>query len=127
MTFIFPVRYFMYSFLFECILVTAKEIIRALENNAIDPQRMVSFFREIEDIDELDVQLKSNLIDTDDETEILLNQIKSSIRKKLPLENQFNYRVYSNEIYQTIYSRFFCVGELERCLQSSRLSSKISN
>ncbi|CAF3802489.1 unnamed protein product [Rotaria sordida] len=54
---------------------------------------MVAFFREIKDIDELDIKLKSKLIDTDDETEILLNQIKSSIREKLPLENQFNYRV----------------------------------
>jgi hypothetical protein len=89
--------------------VTAKEIVRALENNAFDPQRMVLFFREIEDIDELDVTLKSKLIDTDDETEILLNQIKSSIQEKLPLENQFHYRVCSNEIYQTIYSRFFFV------------------
>jgi hypothetical protein len=74
--------------------VTAKEIIRAMENNATDPQRMVSFFREIEDIDKIDVKLKSKLIDTDDETEILLEQIKSNIREKIPLDNQFNYRVY---------------------------------
>jgi hypothetical protein len=63
---------------------------------------MVCFFREIEDIDQLDLKLKSKLIDTDDETEILLNELKSIIREKLPLENQFNYRVYSNHIYQTI-------------------------
>ncbi|CAF4754750.1 unnamed protein product [Rotaria sp. Silwood1] len=75
------------------ISVTAKEIIRALENNITDPQRMVAFFRVIEDIDEFDVKFKSKFIDTDHETEILLNEIKSSIREKLPLENQFNYRV----------------------------------
>jgi hypothetical protein len=66
---------------------------------------MVSFFREIEDIDELDLKLKSKLIDTDDETEILLNELKSIIQQKLPLENQFHYRVCSNHIYQTIDSR----------------------
>ncbi|CAF2634560.1 unnamed protein product [Rotaria sp. Silwood2] len=75
------------------ISVTAMEIVRALENNAIDPQRMVAFFREIEDIDKLDVKLKSKLIDTDDETEILLNQIKLNIRENLPLDNQFNHQV----------------------------------
>jgi hypothetical protein len=59
---------------------------------------MISFFREIEDIDELNLNLKSKLIDTDNETEILLNEIKSIIRKKLPLENQFDYRVCSNDV-----------------------------
>ncbi len=73
----------------------AKEIFRALENNVLNPQRIISFFREIEDIDELDLKVKSKLIDTDDETERLLNEIKKIIiRNKLPLENQFNYQVY---------------------------------
>ncbi|CAF4251319.1 unnamed protein product [Rotaria sp. Silwood2] len=84
------------------ISVTAKEIVRALENNAIDPQRMVAFFREIEDINELDIKLKSKLIDTDHETEILLNQIKSNIRERLPLENQFNYRVNWKDVSDRI-------------------------
>jgi hypothetical protein len=75
--------------------VIAKEIFRALENNVLNPQRIISFFREIEDIDELDLKVKSKLIDTDDETERLLNEIKKIIiRNKLPLENQFNYQVY---------------------------------
>jgi hypothetical protein len=87
------------NFIIENILVTAKEILRALENNALTPQRMISFFREIEDMDELDLKVKSKLIDTDHETERLLNETKKIIREKLPLENQFNYQVYSNNIY----------------------------
>ncbi|CAF4105784.1 unnamed protein product, partial [Adineta steineri] len=86
------------------ISVTAKEIIRALENNAIDHQRMVSFFREIEDIDQLDARLKSKLADTDNETEVLLNEIKSNIREKLPRENQFTYRVnWKNDSHRINY------------------------
>ncbi len=73
--------------------MTTKEIFRALENNSLDPQRIVSFFRDIEDMDQLDLKVKSKFIDTDHETEILLNQTKQIIREKLPLENQFNYQV----------------------------------
>ncbi len=91
--------YLFLNFIIENILVTAKEILRALENNTHSPQRMISFFREIEDMDELDLKIKSKLIDTDHETERLLNETKTIIREKLPLENQFNYQVYSNNIY----------------------------
>ena len=65
-------------------LVTVKGIVRALENNAHDHGRMVIFFRNIENIDELDDRLKSKYIDTDSETELLLNEIKSILRQILP-------------------------------------------
>ena len=116
-----------YSILSIEILVTAKEINRALENNAIEPQRMVSFFREIDDIHQLDLPLKSKLVDTDTETELLLSQLKSSIREKLPLENQFSYRVCGDATYQTARSCLLSQGELARCLTSRVLSSQISN
>jgi len=79
------------------ISVTAKEIYRALENNEKSPQRMVIFFREIEDIDEFSLNLKSKFIDINDETEQLFNELKSAIGNQLPPENQFMYRVCSNK------------------------------
>ncbi len=79
------------------ISLTAKEIYRALENNEKSPQRMVIFFREIEDIDEFSVNLKSKFIDMNDETEQLFNELKNAIGNQLSPENQFIYRVCSNK------------------------------
>jgi hypothetical protein len=75
------------------ISVTAQEIYRALENNATSPQRMVVFFRHIEDLDQFESKMKPKFIDTDPETEILFDDLKNAIRDQLPAENRFNYRV----------------------------------
>ena len=74
--------------------MTAKEIYWALKSNESCSQRMIVFFREIEDINDLDVKLKSKLSDTvDEETQHLLDDIKTCIRNALPPENILTYRV----------------------------------
>jgi hypothetical protein len=86
---------FMYSFLIhtETSLVTAKEIYRALKLNENCPQRMIVFFREIEDIDGIDPKIKKKFIDSSDETKTLLNDTKTIIRHALSPENIYTYSV----------------------------------
>jgi hypothetical protein len=76
--------------------VTAKEIYRALKNNESCPQRMVVFFREIEDIDDIDPTIKTKFIDSNEEVEQLFNDTKTDIRRGLPSENIFTYSVCTN-------------------------------
>ncbi len=80
------------------ISVTAKEIYRALKRNESCPQRMVVFFREIEDIDGMDPDIKKKFIDSNDEGEQLFNDTKTDIRNALSSENIFTYSVCTNEV-----------------------------
>lgn len=79
--------------------MTAKEIYRALENNKGCSQRMLAFFRVIEDIDSFDAKKLKKFRDTNDnETQQLLTEIGTDIRNALPSENIFTYRVCINAV-----------------------------
>jgi hypothetical protein len=78
-------------------IVTAKEIYRALKHNHNRSQRMIVFFREIEDIDNFTSQNKSKFNDiNDEETRQLFKDTKSDIQNSLPSDNIFHYQVYFN-------------------------------
>ncbi|CAF4038756.1 unnamed protein product [Rotaria magnacalcarata] len=86
------------------ISVTSQEIYRALQNNDQQPQRMVAFFRELKDIDDLDSKLKLKFSDTDEETQKLLDDTKTLIRDALLPENVFAYRVnWKDETNKNVY------------------------
>lgn len=58
------------------------------------PERMVAFFRDIEDFDKFQSDLKAKFTDDNDEmTEKLLNDTKTIIRDKLPDDKIFTYKV----------------------------------
>ncbi|CAF1181407.1 unnamed protein product [Rotaria sordida] len=81
-------------FISSTFTVTAKEIYQALNNNKNQPQRIVAFFREIEDIDHFDSKLKVKFSDTNDEHgELVLTDLKTFIETELGPNNIFTYRI----------------------------------
>ncbi|CAF1169493.1 unnamed protein product [Rotaria sordida] len=81
-------------FISSTFTVTAKEIYQALNNNKNQPQRIVAFFREIEDIDHFDSKLKVKFSDTNDEHgESVLTDLKTFIETELGPNNIFTYRI----------------------------------
>lgn len=74
-------------------LVTAKEIYRALKRNEHQSERMVVFFREIEDIDTMDPTIKKKFIDSNNEAQNLFDQTKTDIRSALSQQNIYTYSV----------------------------------
>ncbi|CAF4336651.1 unnamed protein product, partial [Adineta steineri] len=72
------------------ILVTAQEIYRALLNNKHKPRRILCFFRELTDIDELD----SKFHDKEDKAESkqLLNDIKNLLQQSVDSSEIYTYK-----------------------------------
>lgn len=73
--------------------MTAKEIYRALKHNEHQSERMIVFFREIEDIDLLDSTIKKKFIDSNTEAQNLFDQTKMDIRNALSQANVYTYSV----------------------------------
>lgn len=97
----------------KLILVTADEIYRALSNNENRPQRMVAIFREIEDLDQFEPNLKGKFTDENDPViKDLLNDIKTTIRNALPKENLLTYKVCSIERSSSLL-RSQSLGEMD--------------
>jgi hypothetical protein len=71
--------------------VTAQEIYRALKNNINKSRRIVCFFRQIIDIEELD----SKFHDTENVTESqeLLDNIKNVLQQSIDSSDIYTYRV----------------------------------
>ena len=87
--------------------MTAKEICQALESNQNRPERVAVFFREIEDIDQFEPESKSKFKDTtDDATEQLFTELRTTIKQALSPENVFTYQVCSRGVYRCSDSKW---------------------
>lgn len=101
-------------------LVTAKEIYQALEMNQDQTERMAVFIRDIEDLPNFDEKLKAKFMDTTDDSESLLKDLKNTLGNALPAENIFEYRVRRIHLYwQCIRHERICmlpVGAMARSI-----------
>ncbi|CAF1533025.1 unnamed protein product, partial [Rotaria sordida] len=77
------------------ISVTAKEIYRALKNNINKSRRIICFFREIIDIEELDSKYRE--IENADETKKLLEKIKNLLHQSIDSSDIYTYRIRWND------------------------------
>ncbi len=68
-------------------LVTAKEIYRALKNNQNSSRRIICFFREIIDLEKLDAKYREI------ETEELLAKIKHLLHQSINASDIYTYQV----------------------------------
>ena len=73
------------------ILVTAQEIYRALANNKHKPRRILCFFRELFDIEELDSKFHDN--EDKIESEELLNNVKQLLQQSIDGSDIYTYKV----------------------------------
>ncbi|CAF1376711.1 unnamed protein product, partial [Adineta steineri] len=89
------------------ILVTAQEIYRALLNNKHKPRRILCFFRELTDIDELDSKFHDN--EDKIESKQLLNDIKNLLQQSVDSSEIYTYKLqWNNENDRKKYlSKFF--------------------
>ncbi|CAF1086333.1 unnamed protein product [Rotaria sp. Silwood1] len=100
-----------YYIVFKCTascarLVTAKEIYRALQNNKTS-RRILCFFREIIDIEELDSKFRE--IEDATEAQLLLNEIKNVLHQSLDSMDIRTYRIHWNDTKQRTeyFTKFF--------------------
>ena len=72
-------------------LVTAQEIYRTLKNNREKSRRIICFFRELTDVDQLDSKFR----ETDETNEIptLLSEIKTDLKNSIDPEDIYTYQV----------------------------------
>ena len=71
--------------------MTAKEIYRTLEKNRGSSRRIVCFFRELIDVDELDSKYRE--IEDGDETSRLLEDIKTQLHQSIASSDIYTYKV----------------------------------
>ena len=71
--------------------MTAKEIHRVLENNRGSSRRIVCFFRELTDVNELDSKYRET--EDSDEPSKLLDEIKTQLHETIASSDIYTYEV----------------------------------
>lgn len=93
--------------------MTAKEIYRALENNRNSSGRIVCFFRELLDVNELDSRYRET--ENSDETSKLLDDMKIHLRQSIASSDIYTYKVSrGGEMSSWSTSSSYHVAAMER-------------
>ena len=74
------------------ILVTAQEIYRALANNKHKQRRMLCFFRELIDVDELESKFHDNMEDRNECKQLLID-VKQLLQQSIDSSDIYSYKV----------------------------------
>ena len=79
--------------------VTEKEIeLGILENNENSESHALYFERKLKNIENItDKNIKSKFMDLDEESEVLLEALKTKVKKKLPRSNVFQFDVIKSK------------------------------
>jgi len=97
--------------IFRFLLVTAKEIYRALKNNINTSRRIICFFRDIIDIEKLDSKYRE--IENITETKELLEEIKNVLHQSINSSDIYTYQVDKNNSNLIKKFRFFLLDSME--------------